>query len=373
MGALSDELDFLQLRQQLKQRIRNNHMKELSYAPESSVNKNKLLSDDFGSFFGPSQSVIAQRVIEESKAFMPELRNLASKVGNSHDKGNKKLKSPVLSTTNAKSGLRCKNLKESRDYSFLLSDNAEIPSTSKGGEPRLVKNSLSNSSNKRNPGSAIHRASSSTNLKSVKRQHLEEKVQSLPATRKKLEQSKKLHPPTRAKLMADNCKTALKTSQSSTKPNIKQAKHCLEPENTKVKPEQKSSSLKRPQSSTKQNIKPAKQSVEPENTKVTPIQKSSFLKNQTKRHVEDGYDDDNLDISAVIKMFGPKRKHREDDDDDDDCAMVSSFADIMREERKSAKIARKEDEIERLRLEEEEEEERLRKAKQQKLREIKKN
>ncbi|XP_008234885.1 PREDICTED: transcription initiation factor TFIID subunit 11-like [Prunus mume] len=359
MGALSDELDFLQLRQQLKQRIRNNHMKDLGYASESSVNKNKLLSDDFGYFFGPSQSVIAQRVIEESKAFMPELRNLASKVGNSHAKGNKDLKSPVLSTTNAKSGLRCKNLKESRDYSFLLSNNAEIPSTSKGGEPRLVKNSLSNSSNKRNPVSVIHRASS-TNLKSVKSQHLEEKVQSLPATRKKLEQPKKLHPPKKAKLIADSCKTALKTSQSSTKPNIKQAKHCLEPENTEVKPEQKSSSLKRSQSSTKQNIKPAKQCVEPENTK-------------TKRHVEDSYDDDNLDISSVIKMFGPKRKHREDDDDDDGSAMVSSFADIMREERKSAKIARKEDEIERLRLEEEEKQERLRKAKQQKLREIKKN
>lgn len=192
--------------------------------------------------------------------------------------GNKKLKSPVLSTTNAKSGLRCKNLKESRDYSFLLSDNAEIPSTSKG-EPRLVKNYLSNSSNERNPVSVIHRASS-TNLKSVKRQHLEEKVQSLSATRKKLEQQKKLHPPKKAKLIADSCKTALKTSQSSTKPNIKQAKHCLEPENTKVKPEQKSSSLKRSQSSTKQNIKPAKQCVEPENTKVMPKQKSSFLKNQ---------------------------------------------------------------------------------------------
>ncbi|BFG23479.1 hypothetical protein CerSpe_097530 [Prunus speciosa] len=366
MGALSDELDFLQLRQQLKQRIRNNHMKELGYAPQSSVNKNKLLSDNFGSFFGPSQSVIAQRVIEESKAFMPELRNLASKVGNSHDKGNKKLKSPVLSTTNTKSALRCKNLKESRDYSFLLSDNAEIPSTSKGGEPRLVKNSLSNSSNKRNPVSAIHRASS-TNLKSVKRQHLEEKVQSLPATRKKLEQPKKLHPPKKAKLMADSCKTALKRSQSSTKQNIKPAKQCVEPENTKVMPKQKSSFLKSSQSSTKQNIKQAKQCVEPENTKVMPIEKSSFLKNQTKRHVEDSYDDDNLDISSVIKLFGPKRKHREDDYDDDGSAMVSSFADIMREERKSAKIARKEDEIERLRLEEEEKQERLRKAKKRKL------
>lgn len=54
-------------------------------------------------------------------------------------------------------------------------------------------------------------------------------------------------------------------------------------------------------------------------------------------------------------------------------ACLSANPNSMRLRFRSAKIARKEDEIERLRLEEEEKEERLRKAKQQKPREIKKN
>lgn len=54
-------------------------------------------------------------------------------------------------------------------------------------------------------------------------------------------------------------------------------------------------------------------------------------------------------------------------------ACLSANPNSMRLRFHSAKIARKEDEIERLRLEEEEKQERLRKAKQLKLREIKKN
>ncbi|XP_016647163.1 PREDICTED: uncharacterized protein LOC107880371 [Prunus mume] len=171
MGALSvhstkKELDFLQLRQQLKQCIRNNHAKEVVYVCDGSIDKkNKLPCDNFGSFFGPSQHSIAQRLIEESKSLMPELKVLASRVlKNSQDKGKKSLKIPASATTKSRSTdlkLKCKSIKESRDYSFLFSDNAEVAKASKE-EPALGKDSASEPSEERD-------------LKTVRKQNLEEK------------------------------------------------------------------------------------------------------------------------------------------------------------------------------------------------------
>ncbi|CAB4292616.1 unnamed protein product [Prunus armeniaca] len=187
MGALSvhstkKELDFLQLRQQLKQCIRNNHAKEVVYVCDGSIEKkNKLPCDNFGSFFGPSQHSIAQRLIEESKSLMPELKVLASRVlKNSQDKGKKSLKIPASATTKSRSTdlkLKCKSIKESRDYSFLFSDNAEVAKASKE-EPALGKDSASKPSEERNPGSGfgIQRSSGTgRDLKTVRKQNLEEK------------------------------------------------------------------------------------------------------------------------------------------------------------------------------------------------------
>ncbi|KAH0993539.1 hypothetical protein GBA52_005022 [Prunus armeniaca] len=164
MGALSvhstkKELDFLQLRQQLKQCIRNNHAKEVVYVCDGSIDKkNKLPCDNFGSFFGPSQHSIAQRLIEESKSLMPELKVLASRVlKNSQDKGKKSLKIPASATTK--------------------SHNAEVAKASKE-EPALGKDSASKPSEERNPGSGfgIQRSSGTgRDLKTVRKQNLEEK------------------------------------------------------------------------------------------------------------------------------------------------------------------------------------------------------
>ncbi|PQP96808.1 uncharacterized protein Pyn_19554 [Prunus yedoensis var. nudiflora] len=150
MGALcvhstKKELDFLQLRQQLKQRIRNTHAKEVvvSVCDGSIDKKNKLPCDNFGSFFGPPQHSIAQRLIEECKSLMPELKVLASRV-----------------------------LKYSQDK-----DDVEIPKASKE-EPVLGKDSASKPSEERNPGSGlgIQRGSvTGRDLKTVRKQNVEEK------------------------------------------------------------------------------------------------------------------------------------------------------------------------------------------------------
>ncbi|KAL6187148.1 hypothetical protein ACLB2K_043263 [Fragaria x ananassa] len=81
-------------------------------------------------------------------------------------------------------------------------------------------------------------------------------------------------------------------------------------------------------------------------------------------------DEDEVDVSSIIQgLFRSIRKRPStlDYDDIDDRVMVSSFADIEREERRSAKLARQEDEIEALRIEQEEKKERLSRATKQKL------
>ncbi|CAB4292615.1 unnamed protein product [Prunus armeniaca] len=244
-SSTKKELDFLQLRQQLKQRIRNNHAKEVvvSVSDGSTHEKNKMPCDNFGSFFGPSQHAIAQRVIQESKALMPELKVLASRVfRNSQDQGKKSLKIPVDLT------LKCKSIKESRDYSFLFSDDAEIQKSSKG-EPTLGKDSVPKPNEERDQGFSGIRRGSGRDLKTLRKQNPEEK--------------------------------------------------------------------ERPK-------------------------KPSCVMKEKERH---------------------RKRFRVEEDEDDDSVMVSTFDDILREEKKSERIGRKEDEKERLLIQQEEKQASLRKAK----------
>jgi len=55
----------------------------LNFASWNSENIISLFGCSYGSFFGPSQPVIAQRVIQESKSLL-ENQHLASKVPNPH-------------------------------------------------------------------------------------------------------------------------------------------------------------------------------------------------------------------------------------------------------------------------------------------------
>ncbi|XP_048429874.1 uncharacterized protein LOC125472450 [Pyrus x bretschneideri] len=109
--------------------------------------------------------------------------------------------------------------------------------------------------------------------------------------------------------------------------------------------------------------KQSNQSVEP---KSTAKPKKSVSKNQAKDRVKG---EQSVDVSSVIQeIFGRIRKLPRPDDDGDDLAMVSTFDDILKEERKSARIVRGEDERERLPLEQEEkQEERFRAAKKLKI------
>ncbi|KAG6416136.1 hypothetical protein SASPL_123560 [Salvia splendens] len=66
-----EELDYLAIRQKLKESIRKKMKKDAGTANSASRNKvNASRKDNYGSFFGPSQPVIAQRVIQESKSLL---------------------------------------------------------------------------------------------------------------------------------------------------------------------------------------------------------------------------------------------------------------------------------------------------------------
>ncbi|CAL0331575.1 unnamed protein product [Lupinus luteus] len=132
-----EELEYLELRQKLKESIRRQMKKESnSSLAGSSGRKKKLPYDNYGSFFGPSQPVIAQRVIQESKSFL-ENEHLAPRPSNSThtNKNSNRVSSGGLKSSShsqvppkvsEKKG-KAQKLKDTRDYSFLLSDDAPAP------------------------------------------------------------------------------------------------------------------------------------------------------------------------------------------------------------------------------------------------------
>ncbi|KAI4385267.1 hypothetical protein MLD38_003314 [Melastoma candidum] len=138
-----EALEYLELRQKFKEALRKKMKKE---GQSPSQDKRKPSYDNFGSFFGPSKPVIAPRVIQESKSLL-ENPHLASRVLQSHQNTKK-----ISSTSNgSRSGFheqasrvvnqmrtKAQILKDKRDYSFLFSDDAELPAPSKQPPPRNV-------------------------------------------------------------------------------------------------------------------------------------------------------------------------------------------------------------------------------------------
>ncbi|XP_047150012.1 protein spt2-like [Vigna umbellata] len=143
-----EEMEYLELRKKLKESIRKQMKKEGSGSSASRLDatdrrKNKLPYDNYGSFFGPSQPVIAQRVIQESKSLL-ENQHLASKVPNPHHAKKSQNKAPSGGSKSSSHHpppkvsevqVKAQKLKNTRDYSFLLSDDTESPAPSKAPPP----------------------------------------------------------------------------------------------------------------------------------------------------------------------------------------------------------------------------------------------
>ncbi|KAG7951385.1 hypothetical protein I3843_12G004700 [Carya illinoinensis] len=436
-----EELEYLELRQKLKDQIRK-QMKRDNGSSKNGSNemKKKLPYDNYGSFFGNSQPVIAQRVIQESKSLL-ETNHLASRLSNSFH-GNKKdtstSKGPNLGSRHqlpkVKTELKTKvqKLKDTRDYSFLLSEDAELPASSKEPPPRNV--SFPN----RGHGDYCFTFSCSivlisnyfiektyegfADIEEARAAHVPMKKSKEPSGssgrhegRKTVSMNGQFNSKAGSKLTsasktADSRKqlgsnfgngpgrpvgpkglplknpvaTTYKKAAMEKKVSAPAAKHSL-PGMQRSSSQVHSSAPKQPleqkrgqQESNKSKIV-SKQPLTSSKPKINKPQKqiSSYQTSRdhrplkkprpVSRHSDD--DDDGVKaISMIRQMFRYNPNRYEDDGDDSD--MEANYADIMREEQRSAKIAREEDE-EQLRLIEEEEERerlaRLRKLKKRKL------
>ncbi|ONM15130.1 SPT2 chromatin protein [Zea mays] len=133
--------EILELRERLKEQIRRKAKAAASCtAGRSSSLQIPQARDKFGSFFGPSKPVISRRVIEERKSLkelhstvareprpsgvhkdIPSSSKVQSKVNGHQHK--QKIVNQVKKKAEA--------LKDNRDYSFLLSDDADLSSSPK--------------------------------------------------------------------------------------------------------------------------------------------------------------------------------------------------------------------------------------------------
>ncbi|KAJ1388252.1 Chromatin SPT2, partial [Sesbania bispinosa] len=299
--------------------------------------------------------------------------------------------------------VKAQKLKDTRDYSFLLSDDANLPAPSKAPPPRNMpkqnaegrptqvpvrsKPSLSNvgklvhaSRDERKLGSAAghlpHKSGSSYKPSST----------SKPSTasadsRKQLGNNSGNGPgrPVGPKGLPPKMSVSTTGNKSST-PGIKNP----------VNGVQKSVPSKANSSIPKQSMEQRRDIRESNKPKMTPKQPVASSKSQinkplkqnpmhtssqdhrpknkvVRRHPDDV--EDEMDISNMIRsMFKYNPKKYVDDDDDDN--MEAGFDEIMMEERRSAKIAKKEDDEQLRLIEEEEERERRRRLSKLKKRKL---
>ncbi|XP_024961167.1 protein SPT2 homolog isoform X2 [Cynara cardunculus var. scolymus] len=410
-----EELEYLELRQKLKDSIRKKMKKDSgSGLANLREKKKKMPYDNFGSFFGPSQPVIAQRVIQESKSLL-ENPHLAARVpkpknqqqqqqqqqnkgGSSTPAGSKPRPSgqPRKVDNWAKPKAKIQMLKDTRDYSFLLSDDADLPVPIKNPpksvsapkpEAHSSQRQLNNSARKVINGRDERRplpTSSQMRAKAVPQS--QRPSTSSKATPTSLESRKQLgrnegsgpgrplgQRPLPSKMPVANKQKVLSPSVSRgsiptghkplpSRPLPATHKKPLEHKRDDRGPS-KGNVIRKPvpMLSSKPQIK-----QQPARPPASAQQKPRPQKRPARPFDDD--DEDENAISMIRSMFGynPNRYRGANDDDDSD--MEAGFDDIMREEKRSARIAAKEDEEELKKIEEEERRERMRKeAKKRKL------
>ncbi|KAL9820233.1 putative chromatin SPT2 [Arabidopsis thaliana] len=313
--------EFLELRQRIKESIRTKMQSgDTIIAPTSKTQLHQSKSNlpyDFGSFFGPSQTVIASRVLQESKPLLENETSAAKMLNSIQNKKSSVLMNDASGTKNANEVKRkAEKLKDGRDYSFLFSDDAQLPVSIK--EPPTSRPSSTESQMQPRPGS-------SNNVQAHTREDSAINSQKRKSMNKKGQPSSKL---------------GHQRPLSSTKP--------LRHDSKQQRVEQRNVSLEL----TRSQLPPAKHQL---------ISKPP-LKRVKKKPVKMSEDD--LALQMVRKMCKTDRFAGRDEDYDDRC-MEANFDDIiMREEKRSERLAKKED-AEQLRLVEEEE--RVRRQKKQKL------
>ncbi|CAL0314142.1 unnamed protein product [Lupinus luteus] len=425
-----EELEYLGLRQKLKESIRKQMKKESSSSlSDSSGRKKKLPYDNYGSFFGPSQPVIAQRVIQESKSFL-ENQHLAPRPSNSTHINKNVIKAPnggLKSSSNShpppkvseQKIVKARKLKDTRDYSFLLSDDAPAPKKEppprnvsvhiSEGRPAQVagksKQPMSNggklvrsSGDDRKPvsgaghlppksgsnfkSSSVHRVSNASadsrkQLGSIRgngppgaRKPLGSNSGNGPADSRKQLGSNSGNGPGRPGLpkglpskmsvstMANKSSThGMKNPVNGVHKSLPSKVHSSVPKQS-VEQRKDLREQNKPKLVPRQPVAPPRAQINrPPPLKQNPKHSESQDHRPRNKVVKRRADDDGGDDMDFRSMIRSMFKYNPNKfaDDDDDDNMEAGFDEILREERRSAKIAKKEDE-EQLRLIEMEEE-----------------
>lgn len=358
----TETLQYLELRQRLKEQIRKEIRRENGGAAASSSasheEKNKKLlpfDGNYGSFFGPSRTVIAQRVIQQSKssssspldqnqgllAFrvfssnhnvssaLPSKKGCSSKISGS-------VSEKQVCKVSVDQCLKIQNIKETRDYSFLFDDNVAVP------PPAPVLGNASGCRNTHNP-CAERKLASSLNC------HTESKAAGFykPGTCAGKPKSKK--PFARVQDNGTSCRNT--------------HNHCKERKLASSLNCHMQSKAAGPCKSSSSTGKPKYKPMGPKRLPSAGV--ANLQKKRHRRREEEEEDDDEKALSIIRKMFNTKRFAGRDDSDRN---METGFHELMKEERRSERLGRKEDEEQLRLIEEEERAEQLKKlAKKQKI------
>ncbi|KAK6287675.1 hypothetical protein POUND7_013854 [Theobroma cacao] len=417
-----EEMEYLELRQRLKESIRRK--RKQSGAGLSSQEKEKRLPyDNFGSFFGPSQPVIAQRVIQESKSLL-ENQHLVSKMLSSNQSGKKNSVSNSAGSKLGQRGLvpkatselkkKVEKLKVARDYSFL-SDDAEVPAPLREPPPRNVNVPTSGrvfadfqearSAQMLPKSKPLLGSNNGRNVQGIREERkpvplngqMHSKAGSYKSSASKpnvmsMDSKKQLGVnngigPGRPVGVSNGVGPGRPTGPKAVPlkmPIAKMEKKISAPVARNLPPSaQKAPSSKMHSSDSKQHLQLKKGSQErskdkiipqrpvisskPQvNKQVKPVSSQSHTTSNVQRPKKKQLSEDEKALMMIRNMFHTDRYPVCDDDDDSD--MEANWDEIMKEERRSAKIARQEDEEQLRLLEEEERRERMRKmAKKRKL------
>ncbi|KAI3730473.1 hypothetical protein L1987_61643 [Smallanthus sonchifolius] len=412
-----EELDYLELRQRLKETIRKKMKKDpSSNLAGSREKKNKMPYDNFGSFFGPSQPVIAQRVIQESKSLL-ENPHLAERITKAKNVNNSGSSTPAVSKprpngqqprrvdNSAKPKAKIQMLKNTRDYSFLLSDDAELPVPPKNPPKSVPTPRPEMHPSQRQPNNSgrkiinVHReerkplpTSSQMRPKAGQQSQRPSTASKLTSTsidsriesRKQVVRNEGSGPgrPSGQKLVPSKLPALVNKSKvipppvsrgsiptghkpQPSRPAPPLHKKPLEQKRDDRGPT-KGNMIRKPVVSSKPQMK--QQPSRPPARPPASSQQKERLQKRPARPFDDDEDDGVKAISMIRNMFGYNPNRYRGFNDDDDSDMEAGFDDIMMEEKHSARIAAKEDEEELKKIEEEERRERMRKmAKKRKL------
>ncbi|KAL2249006.1 uncharacterized protein LOC105167192 [Sesamum indicum] len=294
----------LALRQQLKEKFRARLRKETGPGAAVAGGKdNAAPADNYGSFFGPSEIVFADRVIQETMSWLEnpnfERGRKFKNVGRKKSAEASKIPEEVLQKMARRKKVQC--LKDGRDYSFLSSD-CEIPvpvkKPNKSGPPEKIQGVQAIKKNSQNrQGFSFLSSDCEIPIPPNINSRQPEKIQGVEAIKKPSETGRK---------------------------NSRPEKDSQVPKYSKKPSEKKMKSLisKKP--------------------RETPCSKAEGRKRKLDKPQEE---EENINaISIIREMFGydPTKFC----DDEEDVEMEATFDDIQKEERRSMRIGKKEDDEE---------------------------